>query len=485
MSSPIFLSDFFSLCVQRRGVRAKKPHRHTESEAIIRAFDLLFRAIFVRRERESRFAFIILSTAVSHFPHELRQTKVKEKLNLIRFCLFRMSNNSAIIKSSSNISLASNESFLISQNHPRLSPILRNDYSLDSVCCTKRTLHTFSHMWIVENFTSYLEDPEPIICLSSSPFSPISGMSIGTQWRLVCYPKGNYGASSNYMSIFLEYIKGDHDIKAKAEYSLVNRRCELTDIRKDTQFSIFKCGNSRGYINYIKYDTLTLIENETLDDDKLKIYVRITVMDDAITEETKYQEFDEQENVNFSTRAIESLVRDFNQLLLNSSMKMADIQIRVHPSSKLFSAHKLILAARSPVFAAMFANSTLENTTNVIEINDLHPDTIQSMLEYIYTGKVTDIKESTVELYRCADKYQLDDLRYQTEIALMNSISIETCAEILLLADQHHSKELKSRVLHFIIHGNLKAITETDGWHKFVACVPELVTEVIQAKVSQ
>jgi speckle-type POZ protein len=404
-----------------------------------------------------------------------------------------------VVKSSSSLSLASNESTSPGPTNSNFLPIIRNDYSLDSVCCTKRTLHTFSHMWIVENFSSYLEDPEPIICLSSSPFSPISGVSVATQWRLVCYPKGNYGASSNYMSIFLEYIKGERDIKAKAEYSLVNRKCELTEMRKDAQFSVYKCGNSRGFINYVKYDTLTLLENDTLDDDKLKIYVRITIMDDAITEETKYQEFDDAESVNFTTRGLEGLVRDFTQLLLHSPQKMSDIKIKVKGSSSshntdttesdddsnssdvIINAHKLILAARSPVFAAMFSSRTLENTTNTIEINDLRPETIQSMLEYIYTGKVNDIKKSTVELYRCADKYQLEDLRSQAEMALMNSISIDTSAEILLLADQHHSKELKSRVIQFIVSGNLKAITQTEGWHKYVACIPDLVTEVIQA----
>ncbi len=404
----------------------------------------------------------------------------------------------SVIKSSSSLSLTSNESASAGTTNMNFLPIMRNDYSLDSVCCTKRTLHTFSHMWIVENFSSYLEDPEPIICLSSSPFSPVSGISAATQWRLVCYPKGNYGASSNYMSIFLEYIKGEHDIKAKAEYSLVNRKCELTEMRKDAQFTVYKCGNSRGFINYVKYDTLTLLENDTLDDDKLKIYVRITIMDDAITEETKYQEFDDAESVNFTTRGLEGLVRDFSQLLLNSPQKMSDIKIKVKVSPSndrnpiesdddsnssivTFNAHKLILAARSPVFAAMFSSHTLESTSNVIEINDLRSETIQSMLEYIYTGKVNDIKRSTVELYRCADKYQLEDLRSQAEMALMNSISIDTSAEILLLADQHHSKDLKSRVIQFIVSGNLKAITQTEGWHKYVACIPDLVTEVIQA----
>ncbi|CAF1690090.1 unnamed protein product, partial [Adineta ricciae] len=76
----------------------------------------------------------------------------------------------SVLKSSSNISLVSDESMSPGTTNVSLIPAMRNDYSLDSVCCTKRTLHTFSHMWIVENFSSYLEDPEPIICLSSSPF---------------------------------------------------------------------------------------------------------------------------------------------------------------------------------------------------------------------------------------------------------------------------------------------------------------------------
>ncbi|CAM4755183.1 unnamed protein product [Rotaria magnacalcarata] len=422
------------------------------------------------------------------------------RLTLFRDNMNRRTMYNSILKSSSSASLSSNESMSAATTNTNLLPIMRNDYSLDSVCCTKRTLQTFSHMWIVENFSSYLQDPEPIICLSSSPFSPVAGASALTQWRLVCYPKGNYGAASNYMSIFLEYIKGERDIKAKAEYSLVNRKCELTEMRKDAQFSVYKCGNSRGFINYVKYDTLTLLENDTLDDDKLKIYVRITIMDDAITEDTKYQEYDDTECINFTTRGLEGLVRDFSQLLLHSPPKMSDIKILarvspsqnsngiigidhhdLNPSKVTFHVHKLILAARSPVFAAMFSNSTLESTTNIIEINDLRPETIQSMLEYIYTGKVNDIKNSTVELYRCADKYQLEDLRLQAEMALMSSISVETSAEILLLADQHHSKELKSRVIQFIVNGNLKAITQTEGWHKYVACIPDLVTEVIQA----
>ena len=35
--------------------------------------------------------------------------------------------------------------------------------------------------------------------------------------------------------------------------------------------------------------------------------------------------------------------------------------------------------------------------------------------------------------------------------------------------------------IQFIVNGNLKAIIQTEGWRKYVACIPDLVTEVIQA----
>ena len=53
-------------------------------------------------------------------------------------------------------------------------------------------------------------------------------------------------------------------------------------------------------------------------------------------------------------------------------------------SSMRFSAHKAILAARSPVFAAMFRHSdTEEAATNEVRINDTDSSTLERFLWYV------------------------------------------------------------------------------------------------------
>ncbi|THD20824.1 Protein roadkill [Fasciola hepatica] len=52
------------------------------------------------------------------------------------------------------------------------------------------------------------------------------------------------------------------------------------------------------------------------------------------------------------------------------------------------AAYKAILAARSPVFAAMFEHGLEESLANRVGITDMEPDTLAEVLRYIYTGQV-------------------------------------------------------------------------------------------------
>ncbi len=54
-----------------------------------------------------------------------------------------------------------------------------------------------------------------------------------------------------------------------------------------------------------------------------------------------------------------------------------------------FACHKAILAARSDVFAAMFAHKvTTESKTNEVVIRDTDPDIMEQLLHFVYTDKV-------------------------------------------------------------------------------------------------
>ena len=67
--------------------------------------------------------------------------------------------------------------------------------------------------------------------------------------------------------------------------------------------------------------------------------------------------------------------------------------------------HTNILAARSPVFRAMFKHDTAEARNKVVEMTDIEPEVAQEMLHYIYTGNIRDTGKEA-ELLAAADKYR-------------------------------------------------------------------------------
>lgn len=66
--------------------------------------------------------------------------------------------------------------------------------------------------------------------------------------------------------------------------------------------------------------------------------------------------------------------------------------------------HKAILAARSPVFSAMFQHDLEENKQGFVSITDLDLDVLKEMLKFIYTGKVTKLENMADTLLAAADK---------------------------------------------------------------------------------
>ena len=83
-----------------------------------------------------------------------------------------------------------------------------------------------------------------------------------------------------------------------------------------------------------------------------------------------------------------------------------DILFKVGDRS--FWAHKFILAARSPVLAAMFHADMIESRTGTVEIDDVDPDIFRQFLRFVYTGQVNG--PFSKELKRVADKYDVKTL---------------------------------------------------------------------------
>ena len=89
--------------------------------------------------------------------------------------------------------------------------------------------------------------------------------------------------------------------------------------------------------------------------------------------------------------------------------KMTDVELFVE--SITFTAHRVVLSARSPVFYTKFNSSFEEAKTGKVHIEGVNADTFAQFLRFLYTGLLgDDQRPNKEELYVLADKYDVKTL---------------------------------------------------------------------------
>ncbi|XP_072986523.1 BTB/POZ and MATH domain-containing protein 4-like [Typha latifolia] len=157
-----------------------------------------------------------------------------------------------------------------------------------------------------------------------------------------------------------------------------------------------------------------------------------------------------------------------------------------------FHAHKLVLAARSPVFKAKFFDE-LNDAHGEIAITDMEPEVFKAMLHYIYkdtlvgddvlaaSSSVSSVSDTlAAKLFAAADKYEVGRLRQLCESYLCKYISVDSVSAILAFADQHHATELKAVCLQFSAD-NLEAVMQSEGFGYLKENFPSLQLEIFTA----
>ncbi|ODN00365.1 Speckle-type POZ protein, partial [Orchesella cincta] len=114
-----------------------------------------------------------------------------------------------------------------------------------------------------------------------------------------------------------------------------------------------------------------------------------------------------------------------------------DVTIKCRRGTE-FSAHKDILAARSPVFKAMLSSEFKEGKTGTINIHDLSGDAMQILLYFVYNGGLHENwKSATEEVVYAADKYGLPQLKHFFDHLLLEVVNIGNALKLLQLAERH------------------------------------------------
>ncbi|KAL7303415.1 hypothetical protein TKK_0004599 [Trichogramma kaykai] len=130
--------------------------------------------------------------------------------------------------------------------------------------------------------------------------------------------------------------------------------------------------------------------------------------------------------------------------------KLSDVKLRT-ACGKEIPAHRVVLAAASSVFNAMFSHSMLKNNSQLVNMTDVGYEAASEMLRYIYTGSFETEELSVIaDLLAAADKYQLEGLKHKCEKTLGSKLTAGNCMEILRMADKYSASSLKNKIIDFI-----------------------------------
>ncbi|XP_047101165.1 BTB/POZ and MATH domain-containing protein 3-like isoform X2 [Schistocerca piceifrons] len=140
------------------------------------------------------------------------------------------------------------------------------------------------------------------------------------------------------------------------------------------------------------------------------------------------------------------------------------------------AAHRAVLAAASPVFAAMFAHDMLEASCGQVSIDDVEGPVLKLLVAYTYTLQAPQLPDTAAQLLSAADKYGLSALKAACERQLISQLAVETAAATAVTAVRHSCPDATRAAVAFI-KDHLQVMA-TRGWADAVLEYPQEVIEV-------
>ena len=335
--------------------------------------------------------------------------------------------------------------------------------------CESTSFKLIEFTWKIANFNQKkLENGRGKFIYSKSFPADSEG---DVRFILLFYPQGDVRSGDNeatngekFASLFLKAEGSkNYDTTYHVELSILDAGGEKFSIHYFVRHH--KIPFCRGSAKMIFLTDLENPANNLLPNDTLTIWCRV--------EETESKTEDCKCVIEYpqTTIARRKLVDDLATL---ENKNLADFVFKVE--NEKFAAHKIILAARSPIFAAMFQHDMQENKTNETEITDVTPAAFKALLQFIYTGHCQ-VGVLAEQLLIAANKYDIQDLKNICDKKLRKKLTVDNAVRLLVLSDLHRANDLKEGAIRFI-NKNAEAVIKTPTWTGFTKTYPNLLAEL-------
>ncbi|CAN6373069.1 unnamed protein product [Urochloa humidicola] len=285
----------------------------------------------------------------------------------------------------------------------------------------------------------------------------------GHRWHIMYYPNGNIPDKSDSVSVFLmlEQPAAGVDIMARVNFSLLDLAGEpVPEYCRNINGSAVAFNTENPFWGHKRFIRKKELEGSPyLRDDSFRIRCVVVVFSNEISTE------DRDPTVELNVVPPPDIGRHLGSLLLGG--EGADVTFDV--DGVMFSAHRCVLAARSPVFKAELFGPMKEKNAGRVPVEDMEAVVFKALLHFIYTDSLPEIEESDMmamsqHLLVAADRYILGRLKLICEDKLRGHVDVSTVVTLLALADRHGCHRLKKACFQFLMSpSNMKAAMATVG----------------------
>ena len=131
--------------------------------------------------------------------------------------------------------------------------------------------------------------------------------------------------------------------------------------------------------------------------------------------------------------------------------EFCDVELIVGHEKRKITAHRLILAAASEFFAAMFAERRfLESNSREVQIDVEAVDIFEAIIRFCYTSKIQICDENVQQLLETANHFRVMDLAQSCCEYLVKEMEPDNCLGVFHLADHLGLNELAEITLEFV-----------------------------------
>ncbi|XP_028406547.1 kelch-like protein 20 [Dendronephthya gigantea] len=129
--------------------------------------------------------------------------------------------------------------------------------------------------------------------------------------------------------------------------------------------------------------------------------------------------------------------------------KLCDVVLRV--AGRDITTHRAVLAACSPYFYAMFSGELAESRARVVAMQDIHPDILENLVEFAYTGRININVENVQALLATSSLIQFHEVGELCCKFLETQLDPTNCLGIRKFVEAHGCTNFLESVDRFVL----------------------------------